>query len=92
MFRYNNLLYLLWEYKIQPPALSAGGKSGLRRAGCRIISCECELRESATEIYRPRKRVRVKRWGKSPPAERVTFGPGKPHPEQGRIGEDEAAR
>ena len=37
-------------------------------------------------------RVRVKRWGKSPPADRVTFGPGKPHPEQGRIGEDEAAR
>ena len=29
--------------------------------------------------------VRVKRRGKSPPAVRGTCGPGKPHPEQGRI-------
>lgn len=36
--------------------------------------------------------ARVKRWGKSPPTVRVTYGAGKPHPEQGRIGEDEAAR
>ena len=34
----------------------------------------------------------MKRRGKSPPAARGTRGPGKPHQEQGRIGEDEAAR
>src|SRR5439155_22643155 len=33
-----------------------------------------------------RRQVRVKRWGKSPPADRVTGRPGKPRPEQDQIG------
>ena len=72
--------------------LRAGGKSGLRRAGCRRNSCGCEPRESAAEKQTAAKAVRVKRRGKSPPAAWGTSGPGKPHPEQGRIGKVEAAR
>ena len=68
------------------------GKSGLHRAGCRRNSCGCELRESAAEKYTALFWVRVKRWGKSPPAVEVTHGLGKPHPEQDRIGKTVAAR
>ena len=68
----------------------AGGKSGLRRAGCRVTPGEGNLEESATENAKPPEsfapRVRVKRWGKSPPRERQRKRHGKPHREQDQIG------
>ena len=73
--------------------LGRRGKSGLHRARRWVIPRGSDLRKVPQKPDRlGLSEVRVKRWGKSPPAERVTFGPGKPHPEQGRIGEDEAAR
>src|SRR5438105_15624314 len=54
---------------------SVGGKSGLRRAGRWVTPSRGDPKESATEIKPPRGPVsrevlgvRVKRWGKSPPA------------------------
>ena len=51
-----------------------GGKSGLRRAAAWVTPTGAEgdirVRESATENIPPSLRVRVKRWGKSPPRER----------------------
>ena len=47
-----------------------GGKSGLHRAGCRLMAGHREVMNSATENKLPkflRETVRVKRRGKSPP-------------------------
>jgi len=47
-----------------------GGKSGLRRAGCRLMAGHREVMNSATENKLPKYRkvtARVKRRGKSPP-------------------------
>src|SRR5690606_28188474 len=73
-----------WRRTIDPADESAGrprrrgdprrrGTSGLHRAGWLLTATRGDPRESATEnrppVVRP---VRVKRWGKSPPAPRVT--------------------
>ncbi|AKU13690.1 hypothetical protein AzCIB_3797 [Azoarcus sp. CIB] len=68
-----------------------GGKSGPRRAGCRLTAGRREATESATESKPPmacsQAQVRVKWWGKSPPQDWQQDWHGKPHPGQGQIGE-----
>jgi len=70
------------------PEFSAGGKSGLRRAGWSLTATGGDPKESATENIPPRAcGVRVKRRGKSSPLFRRRKRHGKPHPEQDQIGE-----
>src|SRR5204862_471403 len=70
------------------PSNSAGGKSGLHRAGCWLTASRGDSRDSATENKPPAARpVRVKRCGKSAPRSWRQGRQGKPHPEQGHIGE-----
>lgn len=65
---------------------SAGGKSGLHRARCRVTPGQRELTESATEKIPPAVRVRVKWCGKSAPRGWQQAWQGKPHQEQVQIG------
>ena len=60
------------------------GKSELHTAGCRLTDGEGDFKESATENYRQRKLVRMKRRGKSSPLLRRRGRLCKPHPEQDR--------
>ena len=68
------------------------GKSGLRRAGCRITSGGGDSKDSATEIYRRGFPVRVERRGKSPPILWQQRMPCKPHPKQDRTENHNPAR
>ena len=66
----------------------AGGKSGLHRAGCWLTTSRGDSRESATEKRPPAfGPARGKRCGKSAPRPWRHGRHGKPHPEQGHIGE-----
>ena len=64
------------------------GKSELLMGARWVTPSRGNARESATENTPPggRRRVRVKRWGKSPPPGRRRPGHGKPRAEQGQIG------
>src|SRR5688572_32050425 len=68
---------------------TAGGKSELHRAGCRVTPGRREATESATESKPPMAprgaQARVKRCGKSAPDVRQRTPHGKPHPKQGQI-------
>src|SRR5262245_60336985 len=73
----------------------ARGKSGHRRAGRWGKPRRRKPTESGTERRPParaREPVRVKRWGKSPPATVATRRLAKPRPVQGEAGSDDAAR
>src|SRR6188768_2902579 len=79
-----------------PATGSARGKSGLRRAACRLtaggIRSKRILRTSATENIPPclaTDEVRVKWCGKSAPQPEQFGWQGKPHVEQDQIGEEE---
>jgi len=67
-----------------------GGKSGLRRAGCRLTTGRREAMESATENTPPMAaqadQARLKWRGKSSPRWWQHQRQGKPHPEQDQIG------
>ena len=76
---------------------TGGGKSELRRARCRVTrlqggmhagggTSKCRRRPVPQKTNRPVRRVRVKRWGKSPPPQEQSRGHGKPHWEQDQIG------
>ena len=85
-----------------------GGKSEHHRARCRVTqACSVEIHAGGDaarrpdgqchrKSYRPRfgneARVRVKRWGKSPPLQAQARRHGKPHRVQGQIGDHGAAR
>ena len=87
------MLYFTWEHLVQPPAPSAREESpGFTGQDAGEIPASANSGKVPQKKNRPHLRARVKRRGKSPPAVWATYGPGKPHPEQGRIGEDEAAR
>src|SRR5512145_1017550 len=82
-------------------AVARRGKSGLRRAGCRLTTGRREATESATENTQPNGRVvvsddacvaMVKRCGKSAPRAWQQAWQGKPHPEQDRVEGDSVAR
>ena len=88
-------------------AQAGGGKSELHRARCRVtrVCMERDTRgrrvreglstDSATEnkpLSGFGQAVRVKRWSKSPPLREKSRRHGKPHREQGQIGDHEAAR
>jgi len=88
-------------------AQAGGGKSELHRARCRVtrVCMERDTRgrkvreglstDSATEnkpLSGFGQTVRVKRWSKSPPLREKSRRHGKPHREQGQIGDHEAAR
>jgi hypothetical protein len=66
-----------------------GGKSGLHRAGCRLMTGRREAMESATENTPPMAaqadQVRLKWRGKSSPRWWQHQWQGKPHPEQDQI-------
>src|SRR4030065_2166162 len=72
-------------------AWPGGGKSGLHRAGCQVTPGRREPTESATENIPPMPgqpdQVRVKWCGKSAPRGWQHPWHGKPHLEQGQIGE-----
>ena len=76
-------------WSLFPPRGGGRGKSGLRRAGWSVTPTGGDPRESATENIPPRARrgVRVKRCGKSAPRSWRQGRHGKPHPEQGQLGE-----
>ena len=59
--------------------VAPGGKSGLHRTGWSVTPTDCEIRDSAAESRPPMAlvvsataQVRVKRCGKSAPADEVT--------------------
>ena len=84
-----NSVYSLPESARQPlPPVGGGGKSGLHRAGCQVTPGRREPTESAAESRPPFfGMVRVKGCGKSAPRRWQHRRHGKPHPEQGQIGE-----
>ena len=70
-------------------AAKAEESPGSTETRCRLTAGGGDPRESATENKPPARfagRVRVKRWGKSPPRDRQRKRHGKPHREQDRIG------
>src|SRR5204862_862611 len=85
-----------------------GGKSEHHRARCRVTSVlpkiysgghaarradgKCHRENTALYSSKERRRVRVKRWGKSPPLQAQARRHGKPHRVQGQIGDRGAAR
>ncbi len=58
-------------------------ESGMHAGGC---TQRCSRRPVPQKTNRPACRVRVKRWGKSPPPQEQSRGHGKPHWEQDQIG------
>jgi len=84
-----NAVYCGLESARQPlPPAGGGGKSGLHRAGCQVTPGRREPTESAAESRPPFfGMVRVKGCGKSAPRRWQHRRHGKPHPEQGQIGE-----
>ena len=96
-----------WKGGGSPRARARGGKSELRRARCRVTQArsagidaggtfQSVSTDSATEKKPPLRLgvsvARVKRWGKSPPLQERSRRHGKPHREQGQIGDPGAAR
>jgi len=90
-----------WKGGGSPRARARGGKSELRRARCRVTQArsagidaggtfQSVSTDSATEKKPPLRLgvsvARVKRWGKSPPLQERSRRHGKPHREQGPIG------
>ncbi len=69
------------------PAVAGRGKSELHRADCQVTPGRREATDRATEKTPPvARRVRVKRWGKSPPRAWQQAWHGNPQSEQGQIG------
>ena len=75
-----------------PKGSPDGGKSELRKAGCRVTPGRREATESAAESRPPMApsgaQARVKGCGKSAPGRWQQGSHGKPHPEQGQIGDE----
>src|SRR6266567_2429868 len=69
-----------------PVGVACRGKSELHRADCQVTPGRREATERATENRPPFiTRVRVKRWGKSPPRAWQQAWHGNPQSEQGQI-------
>ena len=68
----------------RPARIHAGGDTVRRPDG------KCHRKQTASASQEPR--VRVKRWGKSPPLQAQARRHGKPHRVQGQIGDRGAAR
>src|SRR2546421_9784675 len=69
-----------------PVGVACRGKSELHRADCQVTPGRREATERATENRPPLiPRVRVKRWGKSPPRAWQQAWHGSPESEQGQI-------
>src|SRR5881275_1274764 len=75
-----------------PVGVACRGKSELHRAGCQVTPGRREATERATENRPPLiPRVRVKRWGKSPPRAWQQAWHGNPQSEQGQISSETRA-